>query len=277
MGTCKYCGQSAGFLKSEHTECVSKHNTGLITITKNISDAIQKESDFSFLDKEIAFIQKENFINENDKLKCFIDAFDQTVVLFLDDGILTEKEEELVTRFNEYYNIEKESIDKHGSVQKIVKASILRDLREGKTPTSRLNITGTLPFILQKSELLIWVFQNVGCCEQRTKTTYEGRSSGVSFRIAKGVYYRTGAFKGNPVQVNEMRAIGIGLFAVTNKNLYFSSSIKSFKIPIDKILTLNPYEDGIGIQKDGASSKPLIFTDLDSWFVYNLISILTQS
>ena len=47
----------------------------------------------------------------------------------------------------------------------------------------------------------------------------------------------------------EMKPIGTGLFAVTNKNIYFSSSSKSLKIPINKILTIDQYEDGIGIHK----------------------------
>jgi hypothetical protein len=276
MGICKYCGESAGFLKSKHNECETKHQSGLVTLQNKISDTIQKGGDFNFLDKEIDFIKKESFITDNERLSCFVKAFDHTVDIYLDDRILTKEEEELSSRLLDYYNFEKSFLNKNGSYEKLIKASLLRDLNEGKTPTSRINIEGKLPFLLQKSEILIWIFQNVTFYEQRTKTHYEGRSAGVSFRIAKGVYYRTGAFRGNPVQTSEMRSIGTGIFAISNKNIYFSSSSKSLKIPINKIITINPYEDGIGIQKDGTSAKAQIFKDLDGWFAYNLISTLNK-
>jgi hypothetical protein len=35
----------------------------------------------------------------------------------------------------------------------------------------------------------------------------------------KGVYYRTGLFQGNPVRTAEMTLIGIGIMALTNKNI----------------------------------------------------------
>jgi hypothetical protein len=38
---------------------------------------------------------------------------------------------------------------------------------------------------------------------------------------------------------------------------------------------MDPYEDGIGLQKDGATAKPLIFKNIDGWFTYNAISNLT--
>lgn len=277
MGNCKYCGASAGFLKSKHSECENKHQNGLRNLTDKISETIQKNSDFGFLDHEINFIQKECFIDQSERLSCFYKAFDKTVNKFLDDGILTQAEEDLLSSFNDHYNFDQGQLDKNGSYQKILKASILRELNEGKAPKSRIKIQGTLPFLIQKSEVIIWIFQNVSFYEQRTKTIYEGRSASVSFRIAKGLYYRTGAFRGNPVQVSEMRPIGVGLLAISNKHLYFSSAAKSLKIPFNKILTLNPYEDGIGIQKDGTSSKPQIFKDLDGWFIYNLISTLIQN
>jgi len=276
MSNCKYCGESAGFLKSVHKECELKHNEGFGQIVNKISKTIQNEGDFGFLDKEIESIQKESYISDNEKKNCFVKAFDQIVDSYLEDGIFTRKEEDLTTRFTEYYNVLQELFDKNGSIQKLVKAGILREISEGTISSTRLEIKGTLPFIIQKSENIIWIFKNVDFYEQKTRTTYEGGSAGISFRVAKGVYLRTGSFKGHPVHTTEMRLIGTGLFAITNKNVYFSSSSKSLKIPINKILTLEPYEDAIGFQKDSSSAKPQVFKNLDGWFTYNLISALTQ-
>jgi hypothetical protein len=91
--------------------------------------------------------------------------------------------------------------------------------------------------------------------EPTVKTYYRGGYSGVSIKIAKGLYYRTGAFRGNPVRSSEMTLIGSGLLGITNMHIFFSSLNKNFRIPYNKIITFNPYEDGLGLQKDGTTLK----------------------
>jgi hypothetical protein len=54
---------------------------------------------------------------------------------------------------------------------------------------------GNLPFVFQKDEKLIWVFQNVEFYEEHTRTEYQGGSIGGSVRIARGFYLRTSAFR----------------------------------------------------------------------------------
>jgi hypothetical protein len=55
----------------------------------------------------------------------------------------------------------------------------------------------------------------------------------------KGVYYRTGGFKGHPVETTIMQRIGMGSVCLTDKNLYFASPEKSLKIHIQKSSVLN--------------------------------------
>ena len=98
----------------------------------------------------------------------------------------------------------------------------------------------------------------------------------MSFKITKGLYYRTSAFKGKPVQTELQKHIGIGSLYLTDKNLYFYSPNKTIKIPYKNILSLQQYEDGIEIQRDGNSSKPQLYKNVDGWFTYNLISNLVQ-
>ena len=90
------------------------------------------------------------------------------------------------------------------------------------------------------------------------------------------MYYRAGAFKGNPVRTPEMTRLGSGILALTSKHLYFASAQKKFKIPFSKLISIEPYSDGIGVQKDGVTAKPQIFKNIDGWFVHNAISNLTQ-
>ena len=128
------------------------------------------------------------------------------------------------------------------SYLKMVKCAALREILEGKIP-ERLNIEGNLPFNLQKSEKLVWLFKDVDYYEQRVKREFVGGHHGVSLRIAKGVYYRTGAFRGKPIEKVETLFMGNGLLGITNKHIYFNIPqricIPENRIPPKKITTRN--------------------------------------
>ncbi len=275
MGACTYCGLSAGFLRSKHKECEEKYQTGKAKITESICNAIAASTDYSVLETEVKSSLTNYFIKQDEVNSLYAKGFDQAVNHFLKDGLIAREDEVKLNDFEKHFQFDQAVLNKSGALEKIMKSSILKDVMDGKTPEAKLNINGNLPFLFQKSEYLIWVFQNVEYYEQRTRTVYQGRSHGVSIKIAKGLYYRTGAFQGNPVKIEEMQNVGRGLVALTNKHLYFSGP-KSFKVPYNKIVTLNSYSDGIGFQKDGANSKPQILRGLDSWFAYNLITNLNN-
>lgn len=277
MSNCKFCGQKAGFLNTKHKECEEKYIQGKPAIVSYIVNRISEGNDFYDLLTQVRKKAVDNYIDYSEIDDLITQAFDIAVDKMLDDGIINEDEEEKIATFREQLNLSQDVIDKNQSLQKVVKASILRDVTGGNTtPNPRQKIDGLIPFNFSKSETLIWLFQNVDFYEQRIKTHYQGGYSGVSLRIAKGVYYRTGGFRGHPVKKEEMKFISSGLLGITNKHIYFSSFNKSFRIQISKIVTLNPYEDGIGVQKDGVSSKPQVFSNIDGWFTYNLISNLNQ-
>jgi hypothetical protein len=45
-------------------------------------------------------------------------------------------------------------------------------------------------------------------------------------------------------------------------------------VPYRKIVSVEPFKDGIGIQRDAMTAKPQIFVLDDGWFAYNLVSNL---
>ena len=193
----------------------------------------------------------------------------------LDDHVLTEAEEAALVALQQALPISQQHLDKNGAISKLAQAALLRDISNGVI-SQRVEFIGALPFNLQKSETLVWIFQKVEYFEEKTRTQYVGGSSGVSFRIAKGVYYRTGGFKGERVQTAETVHVDNGMLGVTTKHIYFSGSSKRFRINYNKIVSFEPYSDGIGLQRDAQTAKPQSFLTGDGWFTYNLIVNLAQ-
>ncbi len=131
---------------------------------------------------------------------------------------------------------------------------------------------GPLPFKFMKSEHLVYVFPNVRYMEQRTKREIVGRSTGVSVRVMRGVYMRTGASRGTPVESDEVINRGAGTMAVTTKHLYFHGQ-RSFRIRFEKMVSVEQFSNGVGVTRDRANAHPEFFImgESDAWFAYELM------
>ena len=282
MGNCKYCGKPAGFLRAKHPECEAQHlereriiQVGRQRIVDEVLHSIKGTDNYDTLDKMISQIEQSSFVPSSERKSLLVKGWENAVESFLEDGILDTTEETRLVQFKEHFAMSQTELDKNSSLTKITKAAVLREVLDGKIP-QRLSLDGRLPINFQKGEQLVWAFPQSNYLEDKTRRQYVGGSQGVSIRVMKGVYYRAGAFKGHPVDQTVRVHIDSGWVAVTDKNIYFAGSLKSVRIPFTKIVSFEPFNDGIGVMRDAATAKPQIFVTGDGWFTYNLITNLAQ-
>lgn len=274
MSKCKFCGKDAGLMHSVHQECQTKYDTGQTRIAEILGSLSTGTLGSENAKRQVNDIASSSFIGYNALQGLVLSTFENAVTQALSDGILSEKEENRLIDYVEAFGVSRQTLNQNAAYIKLVKGGILRDIMEGEVP-KRLSVAGNLPFNFQKSEKLIWLFQNVQYLQPRTHTTYQGRSNGVSIRIAKGLYFRTSQFTGNPVVSTQITLIDTGVLAVTTKHLYFAGAFKSVKARYDKIISFVPYSDALGIQRDSISKSDIFKTD-DGWFAYNLVMNLAQ-
>lgn len=226
--------------------------------TKNIKEQVQRVSRlYGFSDSR--------------SRKFVIKAWRFCIDKSLEDGVISKEEEKSLDDLIAAFEITQD--DDETYMTKIVKSLVLRDVLNGEV-NKRVEIMNDLPVILQRGEISLWLFSSVEYYEDRKRRQYSGGSSGISFRVAKGVYVRTGAFKGIAVDTTETVYVGTGMLLVTNKNLFWISPNKVVKIQVKKMIAITPTDDGVIVQKDGVTAKPQYFKTRDAWFTYNLISNL---
>lgn len=274
MGECKYCHKDAGWLSSKHRECEEKYNSGVSELKNIIRNDFEKREDFFLHKSETDRICTNSFIERNSLVSIYRELLEEAINKYLNDGIIDKKEEWNIARFIQFSGFSQSELNTTHALDKVVQSRVLQEILQGNIPKPAITIAGNFPFMLSKNETLIWMFRNIVLHEQKIKKEYRGSSNGFNIRVAKGIYYRTGGFKGTPVETSYMQRISEGSVCLTDKNLYFSSMEKSLKIPYDKIISLESYSNGLGVQKDGSNSKPVFFEKLDSWFCYNVISNL---
>lgn len=285
MGQCIYCGQNAGLLKNAHEACRATHEEGKAKMVGQaatmashglVANWGSQETPIDLLEQALTEIADKSYVSREYVRQALAIGWEQALERSLEDGLLTAKEEQNLVRFAKRYALDTQELAAGGSWSRIVKAATLRDVMEGKVP-ARVQWPSQVPFILQKSEQLVWLFFNVPLLEEKVVKTYVGGQRGASIRIAKGMYYRTSGFRGRTIETSQVLEVDRGTLGIATKHVYFGGPKKSFRIPYDKIVGLTPYTDGIGITKDAARAKPQVFRLGDGWFAYNLLSNLAQN
>lgn len=278
MGNCIYCGKPVGFLRKKHKECEERRKNAWNDMVDRVKRLILEncsEESLMKLREDLLYIAKNSYIDSSEIDEILISGWEKAVEYFLNDGNLDLQEEVKLTFFASYFNFTQKDLDRKGFYTNFVKGSVLREIMEGKVP-SRIKVEGVLPFNFQKNEQLVWIFKDVKYYEDKVVREYVGGSHGISIRIAKGLYYNMGSFRGKPVETVQRVYVDTGVLAVTTKYIYFHGSKKSFRISYNKIVTFIPYSDGVGIQRDSVKAKPQYFITNDGWFTYNLLVNLAK-
>lgn len=274
MAECKYCGEAAGLMRRQHTECRQKHDEAIRRIPVAIAKWLESDKPPTGLRQAAHKFAKANYVSETELRSLTAQGFGYVIDHILDDHLLTDEEEKKFSSLLDEFEFATNDLAP-ADAHRLIKAAILKDLENGSVP-KRIRIDGDLPLNLAREEAPIWVFQNATYFLTRSKTTYQGGSHGVSVRVAKGVYLRSSAFRGEPVRTEYLSEEGTGLFAVTNRAVYFYSPSKSFKIVPKKIMAVETFSDGISITPDGVSPKPRIVLLDDPWFAANVIMRLNN-
>jgi len=73
---------------------------------------------------------------------------------------------------------------------------------------------------------------------------------GYRVRIMKGLYCQGGSVGLQRVTSEEIQTIDTGMVYVTNKRVLFNGGYKNMSLPLNRIISLVPYSDGLGVEKD---------------------------
>ena len=284
MPTCVVCRERVGVLESasllrwEHKGCKAEREAGerreRAALARLEGQARAAVLDDGALEVFGAALEEAGLSGAG-RRRLLVGAFEDSVGVALDDGVLSREEETALARYRERFGLSQGDLDEGGLWTKAAEAAVLREVMEGTIPAEP-RVQGQLPFNLMKSEDLVWVVPNTGYYQTKTVREFRGSSHGVSVRVAKGLYYRPSAFKGRSVSREETVHADTGMLGVTTKHLYFHGERERFRVRFDRIVSFEPFSDGLGIMRDNQRAKPESFVTGDGWFIYNLVTNLSQ-
>jgi hypothetical protein len=272
-GKCSFCGGKTGPVSWQHNECAEKNRVAWSEMVNTATEAARSGAGLNSLRETLSNLALTGRVPLDRIKEAEVEGFEGAVSGVLNSSAVSPSQESQLVSFMKATDLTQQDLDARGSWTRMVKGCVLSDVAEGHLK-SRIS-AGNLPFNFQKGEILLWVFPSCKYAAEKAHRSYVGRSSGVSVRIVRGVYYRVGAFKGHPVETTSLDQVDIGILAITQKNLYFAGPHTTFRVAIGKIVSLIPYADGFGLFRDRANAKREVFLIDDPWFAHNLLSHLT--
>ena len=214
-------------------------------------------------------------LTSDERQRLTIQAWEAAVERTLEDGVLSLDEENALIRYMRRFGLSRTDLDRNGAHRSMVEGAVIREVAEGMVPDRLDDVR--VPFNLMKSERLVWLFDKVDYLEVKVRRERRGSSHGLSIRIARGIYYRPGMFRSRPIEWEETVHEDTGLLGITTKHVYFHGGRKRFRVRLDRIVSFEPYDDGIGIMRDAQTAKPQTFRTGDGWFAYNLVTNVARN
>ncbi|MBI4282408.1 MAG: hypothetical protein HY672_02845 [Chloroflexi bacterium] len=177
-------------------------------------------------------------LDEQDKRSLISRAFRTFSNDVLDDDILSADEEKRLLDMASLLGIEQERLET--DFRDLLFRLVVARANDGRLPT--------LPdskILLKKGEIA-HISMQASLMKEVVKTEYHGGYAGVSFRIAKGVRFHTGGFRGKSVVVGtEIRPEDLGVITATSQRVVFTGQRRTVEIPYTKLINLEVFSDGM--------------------------------
>jgi hypothetical protein len=231
---------------ARHEHAVAVHRM----ISQTISEGLREDQDAEQIARRVGEL------GASDKdLKEFGSTLVSTAVqLIRQEASMSPKEEQTLLVLADRCGVPEREVTK--ALSGLSKFRLVYDIDHGTLPT--VNVPGLL---LRKGETACWSEPAAIIEERVVSREYVGGSSGVSFRLAKGVHYRVGGFRGHVEAQKGMVPVSRGSLVLTNQRLIFQGDRKSFDVPWDKVLDIEFFGNGIRFARTGQSKTTLIQFD----------------
>lgn len=193
-------------------------------------------------------------------------VLDRAASKFLQEDTLPEKEDFKIQTYLCALELQLNNIPvkyQKGDIAKIGQIAVLKSLQQGIVPQSNFSAT----ILLSKGESIIWAFNQVNAYKEKIVSENNGNSTGTSNQTDDNN-------TSEPLEHSIMELQGMGTLYITNKNLIFSSSERSFKTPFKKIIDITPSNDRVEIHPEWHDTKRLVYVGFDPWFLMNVLSCL---
>ena len=137
------------------------------------------------------------------------------------------------------------------SIPAFMPATLINQINSGVIPIVKTN-----KIMLSNGEVCHFAERAILVTEKIIKH-YNGRHNGFSFRVMKGVTYRTGQSRGTPVE-EKSTVKTKGVFYITDKRLIFIADENGFEKKLSSLTAITPYSNAVKLQFGNKTTTLLV-------------------
>ena len=304
MGICKYCGEKAGWFSDVHEACATSSQQGSAEIAATVGSTIKEKvsipvgQDTDVLASQL-WLQLEEKVHqiaaehrtpaENVRQALFQGWSSGAGELAIVEPLSIQKFNVIVKLYKLMGFTEQDMRKSDGNVAALFSLLLWAVMVHGDP--SELAPEHDHPFNLQPGEIPLMFFGSVVYSKETVSRSYQGGYGGMSVRLARGVYYHFGGFKGQRIDSSSLQEVDYGCLLLTTRNFSFGGEHTNFRIPFEHVLSFRAHTDGIGMFRDTANARAEVFSVLEAnpnggnplparpifgWFLFNMAHFLAQ-
>ena len=177
-----------------------------------------------------------------------------------------------------HFDLHDGELDHHGMLRQFVQAAAIAEAAAGLVP-QRMNSPQGAPAsaLLRRSEQLVWLFDDVECCQGQLPPEPSTTITGVAAPGRDLPYYRPQSFVGRQAPDQGWESVARGQLAVASEHLHFRGPGLSIRLAYGSVVNWEPYHDGIGAVPRAQPNRLVVFRNGDGWFIYNLTRNLASN
>jgi hypothetical protein len=177
-----------------------------------------------------------------------IEAFRSYLDHALKDDVLSAEEEARLNDLMRALGIDEETFQREFAdyTPRLLVARI-NDGRLPEVPPERSNV------ILKKGEV---VHVQAPATLLKETTIRKASYSSFSFRVVRGVYFRTGQMRTAPQVERTLLEVDSGTLSVTSQRVVFRGGRHGLEVPYKRLLSVDFYRDGLRLDVAGRSTPP---------------------
>ena len=275
MGTCKYCGQKAGFFSDAHPACIEKAKQAIQNMSAGLSTAIAEGKQSNEIKEQVDKTLSGLGIPKEQLMTAFTDGWSAGAKKRSMDKPIDNDEFSKIADVYRAVGLTEDGVRNTSGYRAMAFSFIIWMVLNDKIEPYQ----GPVQFNLQHKEVPVFGMANVLVKEQRTISSYAGSYSGASIRIASGLYYHLGGVRGHKVESTSWQEVDYGDFLMTTAGVYFGGREKgvNFRIPYKHVIRFQPYSDAVGICQEGKKEKIFAPQQIPEtgWFLFNVLQALS--
>lgn len=167
----------------------------------------------------------------------------------LKDDRLSAEEEERLNELLAFFGIDQEAFRQHFA--DYIPRLLVARINDGRLP----ELSPERAHVLVKKGEVVHLEAPAKLLKE--VTARRGSYAGLSFRLARGVYFHTGQFRTAPRLELTLREVDSGTLAVTSQRVVFRGQHQGVEVQYKRLLGVDFYRDGLRLVIAGRSSSPL--------------------